>query len=111
MTKINARIISKAHAHLQIMEEIVQSFKKTGIKLYEALCSRGTTCLYIDGENKKKKKIAMREKRKKKKNLTIISKPHALPHTMKKTYAKFHIRSVQNCSRSCARKRYPLSIY
>ena len=26
-----------------------------------------------------------------KNNLTIISKPHAHPHTMKKTYAKFQI--------------------
>ena len=105
-----------------------------------------------------------------KKSLTITSKPHAHPHTMKKTYAKFHnnlykiVRgvaltrgtnslyimcekwilnmeksnkkrsnnyiqttctssyheknickvskwSVQNCKRSWAHKRYPLSIY
>ena len=29
--------------------------------------------------------------KKKKNDLTIISKPHAHPHTMKKTYAKFQI--------------------
>ena len=30
------------------------------------------------------------EKLKKKNDLTIISKPHAHPHTMKKTHANFH---------------------
>ena len=30
----------------------VQSFKKIGIKLYEELCSRGTHCLYIEGEKR-----------------------------------------------------------
>ena len=28
----------------------VQSFKKIGIKLYEELRSKGTHCLYIEGE-------------------------------------------------------------
>ena len=32
-------------------------------------------------------------------DLTIISKPHAHAHTMKKTHAKF-----QNCKKSCAHK-------
>ena len=38
-----------------------------------------------------------------KNNLTIISKPHAHPHTMKKT-CKVSKRSVKNCKRSCAHK-------
>ena len=37
---------------------------------------------------------------------TIICKPHAHPHIMKKTYTKF-----QNCKRSCAHNKFPLSIY
>ena len=37
---------------------------------------------------------------------TIICKPHAHPHIMKKTYTKF-----QKCKRSCAHNKYPLSIY
>ena len=37
---------------------------------------------------------------------TIICKPHAHPHIMKKTYTKF-----QKCKRSCAHNKHPLSIY
>ena len=146
----------------------VQSFKKIGIKLYE-LSSRGTHCLYIEGEKWLSSQCG---KKWKKNDLTIISKPHEHPHTMKKRLAKFHNnqykavrgvaltrgtnclyihvkgekwlssqcgksdkkwsnnyiqttctssyheknickvskRSVQNCKRSCAHKRYPLSI-
>ena len=35
-------------------------------------------------------KFTMWKKVKKKNNLTITSKAHAHPHTMKKTHAKFH---------------------
>ena len=58
----------------------VQSFKKIGIKLYEELRSQGTHCLYIEVE--KVEKVI-------KNNSTIISRPHAHPHTMKKASAKF----------------------
>ena len=58
----------------------MQSFKKIDIKLYEELRSQGTHCLYIEVD--KVEKVI-------KNNLTIISKPHAHPHTMKKTPAKF----------------------
>ena len=64
----------------------MQSLKKIGIKLYEELCSRGTHSLYIEGE----KWLSSQCRNSKKYNLTIISKPHAHPHTMKKTHAKFH---------------------
>ena len=47
--------------------------------------TRGTNCLYIKGEKCKVHNVEKFEKKK----LTIISKPHAHPHTMKKTYAKF----------------------
>ena len=62
----------------------VQSFKKIGIKLYEELRSQRTHCLYIEVEKwqfTKWKKVT-------KNNLTIMSKPHTHPHTMKKTSAK-----------------------
>ena len=42
VTKINLKFISKPHALLQTREECVQSFKKTGLKLYEKLHSQGT---------------------------------------------------------------------
>ena len=48
-TKHNARIISKAHVHLQ--RKHVQSFKQISTKLYKELFSRGTHCLYIEAEN------------------------------------------------------------
>ena len=47
VTKINARIISKAHAHLQTMEKTCAKFQKDW---YEELSSRGTHCLYTEGE-------------------------------------------------------------
>ena len=63
----------------------VQSFKKIGIKLYEG-CAYNVPTVYtlrseIDKVHKVEKVI--------KNNPTIISKPHAHPHTMKKTSAKF----------------------
>ena len=58
-------------------ENMCKVSKKISIKLYEELCSRGTHCLYIGGKVKKN-------------NLTITSKSHAHPQTMKKTHAKFH---------------------
>ena len=145
----------------------MQNCKKISIKLYEELCSRGSPSIYWGW---KMTKFTM-WKKVKKNNLTITSKPHAHPHTMKKTHAKFHNnryktvrgvvltrgtnclyikgekrrssqcgksekkcsnnyiqttctssyheenickvskQSVQNCKRSCAHKRYPLSIY
>ena len=64
MTKINVIIISKAHAQFQTMEiTCVKLKKKTGINLYEELCSRGTHCLYIEGE---KRLSSQREKTNKK---------------------------------------------
>ena len=39
-----------------------------------------------------------------KNNLTIISKPHAHLHAMKKRYAKFQNDRYKNCKRSCAHK-------
>ena len=35
---------------------------------------------------------------------TIMSNPHAHPHTMKKTHAKFQNNGCKNCKRSCAHK-------
>ena len=61
----------------------VQSFKKTGLKLYEKLQSKGTLCLYIWGQKmtkvKKYKKVTKNMAR-------IIWKAHA--QTMEKTFEK-----------------------
>ena len=45
---------------------------------------RGTNCLYIKGE----KLLSLQIKKSNKNDLTVIPKPHAHPHTMKKTHAK-----------------------
>ena len=48
VTKINLKIISKPRAvNCRHGRKHVQSFKKTGLKLYEKLQSKGTHCLYI----------------------------------------------------------------
>ena len=62
----------------------MQSLKKIGIKLFEELRSQGTHCPYTlrSKNDYKVEKVT-------KNNLTIISKPYAHPHTMKKTPAKF----------------------
>ena len=52
--------------------------------MYEELCSRGTHCIYIEGEK------WLMWKKVKKNNLTITSKPCAYLQNMKKTHAKFH---------------------
>ena len=50
VTKIKAKLLYEAHIHIfRLRRKHVQSFKKIGIKLYE-LCSRGTHCLYTEGE-------------------------------------------------------------
>ena len=64
----------------------VQSFKKIGIKLYEESRSQDTHCLHIEVE----KMICVHKVEKSdKNNLTVIYKPHAHPHSMTKTPAKF----------------------
>ena len=47
--------------------------------------TRGTNCLYIKGEKRLSSQCGKSDKN----VLAIIPKPHAHPHTMKKTHAKF----------------------
>ena len=86
MTKKNLTIISKPHAY---PHTIMKTHAKFHNDRYEAVrgvaLTRGTHCLYIEGE-----KWPSSQYRKKWQNdLTIISKPHADSHTMKKPHAKF----------------------
>ena len=74
------------HMH-RLWRKHLQRCKKISIKLYEELCSQGSPGLSWGW---KMTKFTMWKKVKKKKNLTITSKPHAHPHTMKKMHAKFH---------------------
>ena len=65
-------------------------------------------CLYIEDE--KWQKLTRWKRSEKKKYLTIIFKPHANPHAMNKTHAKFHNNRYKT-KRSCAHKRYQLFMY
>ena len=59
--------------------------KFTTWKVRGVALTRGTNCLYIKGEKWLSSQCGKSDKN----DLTIISEPHAYPHTMKKTYAKF----------------------
>ena len=73
-------IIPKPHAHPHTMEI---SFKTIGTKLDEELHSQEVPAVYIlRVKNYNVEKVI-------KNNLTIVPKPHAHPHTLKKTHAKF----------------------
>ena len=72
--------------------------------------TRGTHCLYIVGE----KWLILQCRKGDKDDLTIMSKSYQIICTS--SYHEentFNVskRSVQNCKRSCAHKRYPLSFY
>ena len=75
----------------------VQSFKKIGIKLYEELS------IHVHWGRKMTK---FTNWKKWQKNLTIISKPHAHPHTMRKTPSKFQ-KDWYKTVREVALTRYP----
>ena len=89
---------------LKFYEELCS--KKIGLKFYEELCSRGTHCLYIEGEKWLSSQCGKSDKN----DLTIISKPHAQPHTKKKTHAKFQNNRYKTVW-GVALTRYPLSTY
>ena len=67
--------------------------KKTYAKFYTnwyktvriVALTRGTYCLYIEGQKRLSSQCGKCDKN----VLTIIPKPHAHPHTMKKAHAKF----------------------
>ena len=43
--------LSEKHMHIfRLWKNVCKVPKKNSIKLYEELCSRGTHCLYIEGE-------------------------------------------------------------
>ena len=87
VTKHVLTIIPKPHAHPHTMKKTYAKFKNGRYKTVRGVAlTRGTRCLYTEGKNDKVHNV---EKVTKKIVLTIIPKPHAHSHTMKKTYAKF----------------------
>ena len=49
-------------------QNMCKVLKKNGIKLYEELCSRGTHCLYIEGEKWQVHNVEKSEKKKRSNN-------------------------------------------
>ena len=112
VTKINARIASKSHAHLQTMEKTCAKFQKDRYKIVRGVALTKYP-LSIHWGRKKTKFTQWKNPSRHdwkivdwdvkpqhnqptnkvenviKNNLTIISKPHAHPHTIMKTPAKF----------------------
>ena len=83
MTKNALTIIPKPHGHPHTMKKTYAKFQNDRYKTVRgAALTRGTHCLYTEGEVHNVEKVI-------KNVLTIIPKPHALPHTMKKKHAKF----------------------
>ena len=88
-TKINSRIISKPHAHLQTMEKTYAKFQKDRYKIYEELRSPGTHCQYTFIESKVRKWQSSQSGKRTNINAGIISKVHAHLQTTEKTCARF----------------------
>ena len=81
-------ITSNSHAHPHTMKKTHAKFHNNWYKTVRGVAlTRGTNCLYITGE----KWLSSQCEKVTKNDLTIISKPLAHSHTMKKTYAKFQI--------------------
>ena len=78
----------------------MQSFKTIGTKLYEELRSQEIPSVYII---RVKNDYVHNVEKVTKIDPTIMSNPHAHPHTMRKTHAVSK-QWVQNCMRSCAHK-------
>ena len=84
--KNNLTITSKPHAHPHTMKKMLAKFHNNRYKTVRGVAlTRGTSCLYIKGE----KWLSSHYGKVTKNNPAITSKPHAHPHTIKKTYAKF----------------------
>ena len=85
VTKINSRIISKPHAYLQTMEKTSAKFQKDRYKIVWGVA----LTRYPMSIHRGRKMTVHKVEKVTKNNLSIISKPHAHPHTMRKTSAKF----------------------
>ena len=85
VTKNYLTIISKPHAYPHSMIKTYAKFQNDRYKTVRVALTRGNHCLYIEGEKWLSSQCGKSDKN----VLTNIPKPHAHPHTMKKTHAKF----------------------
>ena len=85
VTKNVQTIIPKPYAHPHTMKKTHAKFQNNQYKTIRGVAlTRDTHCVYIEVKND-----LVHNVEKVTKYLTIISKPHAHLHTMKKTQAKF----------------------
>ena len=101
VTKINARIISKPHAHLQTMEKTCAKFQKDQYKIvWGVVLTRYQLSVHWGRKMTKFTKW----KKVTKNNLTNISKPHAHASYHDENTCKVSRQSVHNCKRNCTHK-------
>ena len=105
--KNNLTITSKSHAHSDTMKKTHAKFHNNPYKTVRGVAlTRGTNCLYI----RREKWVHNMEKSNKKWSSDYTQTTCTSSYN-EENICKVSKRSVQNCKRSCAYKRYPLSIY
>ena len=110
VTKINWRIISKPHAHLQTIEKTCAKFQKVWYKIvWGVVLTRYPLSQHFHRIWGQKMTNGHKVEKVTKINARIISKPHAHLQTMEKTCAKFHKGWYKIVW--VALMRYPLSIH
>ena len=111
MSKINLRIISKPHAHLQSMMKTSVKFQNNRNKTVGGVAhTRYPLSIHFHYQNARKMTKFKLQKKVSKINLRIISKPHAHLQSMMKTSVKFQNNRNKTVG-GVAHTRYPLSIH
>ena len=111
MSKINLRIISKPHAHLQSMMKTSVKFQNNRNKTVGGVAhTRYYLSIHFHYQNARKMTKFKLQKNVSKINLRIISKPHAHLQSMMKTSVKFQKNWTKTVG-GVAHTRYPLSIH
>ena len=109
VSKINLRIISKAHAYLQSI--ICKVSKESESKTEGGVAhTRHPLSIHFHCQNTEKRLSSICKKKVSKINLRIISKPHAHLQCMMKTSVKFQNNRNKTVG-GVAHTRYPLSIH
>ena len=111
VSKINLRIISKPHAHLQSMMKTSVKFQNNRNKTVGGVAhTRYPLSIHFHYQNARKMTKIKLQKKVSKINLRIISKPHAHLQSMMKTSVKFQ-KNWNKAVGEVAHTRYPLSIH
>ena len=108
MTKIDPTIMSKPYAHPHTMRKTHAKFQNNWYKTVRGVAlTTNTHCLYIQGE--KWQSLQCLKSDKTWSNNYVQSTCTSSYH--EENTCKVSKQLVQNCKRSCAQNKYPLSIY